>query len=84
MDCRVGSGVGCGFLKAGGVAVLSGFEAADLGVVRAAMEKAGGRVVGEFGELEWRDGGGENFTDYSASNFSTRSDTLRYFAQRCR
>ena len=41
-------------LRPGGVAILSGFEAADVGVVSAAISKAGGRVVGEFGELEWR------------------------------
>ena len=41
-------------LRPGGVAILSGFEAADVGVVSAAIGKAGGRVVGEFGELEWR------------------------------
>jgi ribosomal protein L11 methyltransferase len=41
-------------LKPGGVAILSGFEAADVVVVSAAIAKAGGRVTGEFGELEWR------------------------------
>jgi ribosomal protein L11 methyltransferase len=41
-------------LKPGGVAILSGFEAADISVVSAAITKAGGRVTGEFGELEWR------------------------------
>ena len=41
-------------LRPGGVAILSGFEAADVGVVSAAIEKAGGRVAGEFGEHEWR------------------------------
>jgi ribosomal protein L11 methyltransferase len=41
-------------LKPGGMAILSGFEAGDVGVVSAAIAKAGGRVAGEFGELEWR------------------------------
>jgi len=41
-------------LKPGGVAILSGFEAADVGVVSAAIARAGGTVAGEFGELEWR------------------------------
>jgi ribosomal protein L11 methyltransferase len=41
-------------LKPGGVAILSGFEAGDVGVVSAAIAKAGGRVAGEFGEQEWR------------------------------
>ena len=41
-------------LKPGGVAILSGFEGADLAVVSMAIAKAGGRVTGEFGELEWR------------------------------
>lgn len=41
-------------LKPGGVAILSGFEAADVPGVSAAIEKAGGRVAGVFGELEWR------------------------------
>jgi ribosomal protein L11 methyltransferase len=41
-------------LKPGGVAILSGFEAADVGVVSAAIIKAGLRVSGEFGEHEWR------------------------------
>ena len=41
-------------LKSGGVAILSGFEAADAAVVSAAIAKAGGRVTGEFGEGEWR------------------------------
>lgn len=41
-------------LKPGGVAILSGFEAADVGVVSAAIAKAGGSVAGEYGELEWR------------------------------
>jgi len=41
-------------LKPGGVAILSGFEAADLPVVRSAISKAGGSVAAEFGEFEWR------------------------------
>ena len=41
-------------LRPGGVAILSGFEAGDVGVVSAAIAKAGGRVFGEFGEMEWR------------------------------
>jgi ribosomal protein L11 methyltransferase len=41
-------------LKQGGIAILSGFEAADVPVVSAAIRKAGGRVTGEFGEREWR------------------------------
>jgi len=41
-------------LRLGGIAILSGFEAADIGVVSAAISKAGGRVSGQFGELEWR------------------------------
>ncbi len=41
-------------LKSGGVAILSGFEAADVGIVSAAIAKAGGSVAGEFGEHEWR------------------------------
>ena len=41
-------------LKPGGVAILSGFEAGDVEVVAAAIAKAGGRIAGEFGELEWR------------------------------
>jgi ribosomal protein L11 methyltransferase len=41
-------------LRPGGVAILSGFEAADIGVVGDAISRAGGRVAGVFGELEWR------------------------------
>ena len=41
-------------LRPGGVAILSGFEAGDLDVVSAAIAKAGGRIRGKFGELEWR------------------------------
>jgi ribosomal protein L11 methyltransferase len=41
-------------LKRDGVAILSGFEAADIPRVSAALEGAGARVLGEFGEHEWR------------------------------
>ena len=41
-------------LKPNGVAILSGFEAENIPVVSAAIEKAGGRVSGEFGERDWR------------------------------
>lgn len=41
-------------LKRGGIAILSGFEAADVPRVRAALEATGARVSGEFGENEWR------------------------------
>jgi ribosomal protein L11 methyltransferase len=41
-------------LKPGGVAILSGFEAADVPVVSTAIVKAGGHIAGEFGEREWR------------------------------
>jgi len=41
-------------LKPGGIAILSGFEAADVANISAAMVKAGGRVTGEFGERDWR------------------------------
>jgi len=41
-------------LKPGGVAILSGLEAADVPVVRAALIEAGARVTGEFGERDWR------------------------------
>jgi len=41
-------------LKPGGLAVLSGFEAADIARVSAALEAAGARIVAEFGEHEWR------------------------------
>src|SRR5580693_6188651 len=37
-------------LKPGGVAILSGFEANDVARVSAAIEAAGGRIAGEFGE----------------------------------
>jgi ribosomal protein L11 methyltransferase len=41
-------------LKPDGVAILSGFEANDIPRVSAALEAAGGRISGEFGEHEWR------------------------------
>ena len=41
-------------LKPGGLAVLSGFEASDIPRVSAALEAAGARIAGEFGEHEWR------------------------------
>jgi ribosomal protein L11 methyltransferase len=41
-------------LKPGGVAILSGFEAADMTGVRLAIETAGGVVRGIFGNGEWR------------------------------
>jgi len=41
-------------LKPGGIAILSGFEAADVAGLTAAIEQAGGRVTGEFGEKDWR------------------------------
>ncbi len=41
-------------LKPGGVAILSGFEAADVEVVSAAISKAGGSVREKFGEHDWR------------------------------
>lgn len=41
-------------LKPGGIAILSGFEAADVPGVGAAIEKAGGEVRGVFGAGEWR------------------------------
>ena len=41
-------------LKPGGVAILSGFEAADVAVISAAIAKAGGHVAGQFGERDWR------------------------------
>ncbi len=41
-------------LKPGGIAILSGFEAADVPVLTAAINKAGGRIAGEFGEHDWR------------------------------
>jgi ribosomal protein L11 methyltransferase len=41
-------------LKPGGVAILSGFEANDIARVSAALEAAGAKISGEFGEHEWR------------------------------
>ncbi len=41
-------------LRVDGVAILSGFEAADIPRVKAALEDAGGRVSKEFGDKEWR------------------------------
>ncbi len=41
-------------LKPGGLAILSGFEASDIARVSAALESAGARLSGEFGEHEWR------------------------------
>ncbi len=41
-------------LKPGGAAILSGFETADTDRVSAALQAAGARINGEFGENEWR------------------------------
>jgi ribosomal protein L11 methyltransferase len=41
-------------LKPGGIAILSGFEASDVARVSAALQAAGARILGEFGEHEWR------------------------------
>jgi ribosomal protein L11 methyltransferase len=41
-------------LKPEGVAILSGFEGADIPRVVAALNAAGAQVLGEFGEREWR------------------------------
>jgi ribosomal protein L11 methyltransferase len=41
-------------LKPGGVAILSGFEAADIPVIASAIQKAGGHITEKFGEHEWR------------------------------
>jgi ribosomal protein L11 methylase PrmA len=41
-------------LRPGGIAILSGFEAADIPRVTVALEQAGGSVSGIFGEKEWR------------------------------
>jgi len=41
-------------LKPGGVAILSGFEGNDIPRVSAALTAAGARIMGEFGENEWR------------------------------
>ena len=41
-------------LRPGGIAILSGFEAADVPGITAALARAGGSVTGEFGDKEWR------------------------------
>ncbi len=41
-------------LKPGGIAILSGFEAADIPRVSTALEVAGMRISGTHGEKEWR------------------------------
>jgi ribosomal protein L11 methyltransferase len=41
-------------LKPGGRAILSGFEAADIPRVSAALKAAGAEIAAEFGEHEWR------------------------------
>ncbi len=41
-------------LKPAGRAILSGFEADDVPRVSAALDAAGARILGEFGEGEWR------------------------------
>src|SRR6185503_738441 len=41
-------------LQHGGVAILSGFKAADIPVIAAAIHKAGGRIADTFGDSEWR------------------------------
>jgi ribosomal protein L11 methyltransferase len=41
-------------LKAEGIAILSGFEGADVPRVSRALQAAGLRVLGEFGDGEWR------------------------------
>jgi ribosomal protein L11 methyltransferase len=41
-------------LKPGGIGILSGFEARDVAAITAAIDRAGGRVTGEFGEKDWR------------------------------
>jgi ribosomal protein L11 methyltransferase len=41
-------------LKPGAMAILSGFEAADVDRVSAALQAAGAHINGEFGENEWR------------------------------
>jgi ribosomal protein L11 methyltransferase len=40
-------------LKPGGLAILSGFEANDVARVSAALEAAGARIAGQFGEHSW-------------------------------
>ena len=41
-------------LKPGGTGILSGFEAADVSGITAAIERAGGCVTRKFGEKNWR------------------------------
>lgn len=41
-------------LKKGAIAILSGFEAGDVMRVSTALEAAGARILGEYGEREWR------------------------------
>jgi ribosomal protein L11 methyltransferase len=41
-------------LQPGGIAILSGFEVADVDRVSVALQAAGARITGEFGENEWR------------------------------
>jgi ribosomal protein L11 methyltransferase len=41
-------------LKPGGAGILSGFEATDVPRVSDALEAAGARITGRFGEREWR------------------------------
>lgn len=41
-------------LKPGGVAILSGFESADVSLVSDALQKSGARIAGVFGERDWR------------------------------
>jgi ribosomal protein L11 methyltransferase len=41
-------------LRSGGLAILSGFEAADIPRVTSALELAGGLINGVFGDKEWR------------------------------
>jgi ribosomal protein L11 methyltransferase len=41
-------------LRPDGVAILSGFEAADVSRVSEALEASSARILGEFGEREWR------------------------------
>jgi ribosomal protein L11 methyltransferase len=41
-------------LKPGGTGILSGFEGADVERVSTALRGAGARVLGEYGEREWR------------------------------
>jgi ribosomal protein L11 methyltransferase len=41
-------------IKPDGIAILSGFEGNDIPPVSAALETAGARIAGTFGEHEWR------------------------------